>query len=123
MPAHIHSAALHGIDAIPIDVEVEVLSGSTSFTVVGLGDRSIQESRERLTAALTNLWYTPPRKKTIVSLAPASIRKEGSLYDVPIALGFLCANEQVNIDENKLKNMWCAGKLGLGGDIRQQARL
>jgi len=107
MPAHIRSAALNGITAAPVDIEVEVLAGLPSFTVVGLTDKAIQESRERLTAALTNLGYKPPRRKTIVSLAPASLKKEGSRYDLPIALGFLAASGQVeqlpnNIDRKSV---------------------
>lgn len=118
MPATIHSAALYGIEALPVEVEVDVLAGLPSFTVVGLTDKAIQESRERLTAALTNAGYTPPRRKTIVSLAPASVKKEGSLYDAPIALGFLLASGQVKPDANRLVSMWCVGELGLGGSIR-----
>lgn len=117
-PSHIKSAAVHGIDALPIDIEVDVLSGLPSYTVVGLPDKAIQESRERMTAALSNLDYKPPRRKTIVSLAPASLKKEGSLYDVPIALGFLCASDQVNISQTRLDGAWFVGELGLDGTIR-----
>ena len=114
MAAHVQSAALHGIQATPVDVEVEVLAGIPSFTVVGLGDTAVKESRERLTAALTNLGYKPPRRKTIVSLAPASVRKEGSLYDLPITLGFLMASRQVKPRAafNK-ERAWLAGEIGL----------
>ncbi len=118
MPAHIRSAALHGIDALPVDVEVDVLAGLPSFTVVGMADRAIQESRERLTAALSNIGYTPPRRKTIVSLAPASYKKEGSLYDIPIALGFLMASEQIRVPAKHLDNAWFVGELGLDGAVR-----
>ncbi len=117
-PAHIKSAAVHGIEALPVDVEVDVLKGLPSFTVVGLTDRAIQESRERLTAALSNLGYESPRRKTIVSLAPASLKKEGSLYDLPIGLGFLCASGQIQVSAERLKHMWCVGELGLDGTIR-----
>lgn len=118
MPAHLKTAALQGIDAIPIEVEVDVLQGLPSFTVVGLGDKAVQESRERLTAALSNIGYTPPRRKTIVSLAPASLRKEGSLYDVPITLAFLIASGQVKIPAAKLQQAWFVGEVGLDGSIR-----
>ena len=118
MPAHIKSAALQGIDAIGVDVEVEVLSGLPKFTLVGLGDKAIQESRERLTAALSNIGFTPPRRKTIVSLAPASLKKEGSIYDLPIALGFLIASEQINCPAFVLEHSWFTGELGLDGTIR-----
>lgn len=118
MPAHIRSAAVYGIDALPVDVEVDVLQGLPSFTLVGLTDKAIQESRERMIAALTNSGYTPPRRKTIVSLAPASLKKEGSLYDLPITVGFLCASGQVQVDESKLDQSWFVGELALDGAIR-----
>lgn len=118
MPAHLRSAALYGIDAIPIDIEVDLLQGLPSFTVVGLGDKSVQESRERLTAALSNLGYTPPRRKTIVSMAPASLRKEGSLYDVPITLGFLIASRQIKVPTATIEKAWFVGEVALDGSIR-----
>jgi magnesium chelatase family protein len=73
--SRIGSAAIYGIDALPVDVEVNVMPGLPSFTLVGLTDKAIQESRERLTAALSNVSFTPPRRKTIVALAPASLKK------------------------------------------------
>jgi len=115
MPSRIGAAALQGIDAIPVEVEVDVLQGLPSFTLVGLTDKAIQESRERLTAALTNCGFTPPRRKTIVSLAPASLKKEGSLYDLPIALAFLLASKQISA---KPSEAWFIGELGLDGTIR-----
>lgn len=118
MSVCIQSAAVHGIDAIPVDVEVDVLKGLPSFTVVGLTDKAIQESRERLTAALVNIGYKPPRRKTIVSLAPANLKKEGSSFDIPIAVGFLCASKQVRVDITRFTRMWFVGELGLDGTIR-----
>lgn len=126
MSSHIRSAALHGIDATPVEVEVDVLQGLPSFAVVGLTDRAIQESRERLTAALTNVGYEPPRRKTIVSLAPASLKKEGSLYDLPIALGYLLASKQMKINDTSARQLgghpadagWFVGEVGLDGTIR-----
>lgn len=118
MAVSIQSAALRGIDAHPIDVEVEVLAGLPSFHVVGLGDASIKESKERLTAALTNSGYNPPRRKTIVSLAPASLKKEGSLYDLPITLAFLLASKQLELSAEDWHDTWFIGELGLEGSIR-----
>lgn len=118
MHARICSAALRGINALAVEVEVDVLPGLPSFTVVGLTDKAIQESRERLTAALSNMGYKPPRRKTIVSLAPASIKKEGSLYDVPITLGFLVASGQMHLSPGQLEHTWFVGELGLDGAIR-----
>lgn len=119
MPAHLKSAALVGIDAIQVDVEVDVLPGLPSFTIVGLGDTAVKESRERLTAALSNLGYEPPRRKTIVSLAPASFRKEGSLYDLPITLAYLVASKQLDgIATRSFSEGWFVGELGLDGTVR-----
>ncbi len=118
MPAHIKSAALNGIDAIQVDVEVDVLAGLPSFTLVGLGDTAVKESKERLTAALSNIGYTPPRRKTIVSMAPASLKKEGSMYDIPITLGFLIASGQIKVPFKRLENAWFVGELGLDGTVR-----
>lgn len=118
MPSQIRSAALQGIDAMPIDIEVEVLAGLPSFTVVGLGDTAVKESKERMTAALTNIGYKPPRRKTIVSLAPASMKKEGSLYDLAITIGFLQASRQVNFLHSRITDAWFLGELGLDGTVR-----
>lgn len=117
-PARISTAALHGIEAIPVTVEVDVLAGLPSFNVVGLGDTAVKESKERLAAALTNLGYKPPRKKTIVSLAPASLKKEGSMYDVPITLGYLIASDQLRPANLPDQTAWFIGELGLDGSIR-----
>jgi len=118
MPSLTKSAALSGIKAIPVDVEVGVLPGLPSFTVVGLTDKAIQESKERMTSALVNLGYTPPRRKTIVSLAPASLKKEGSLYDLPITIGYLIASQQLAPLNNPIDKAWFVGELGLDGTIR-----
>ncbi len=122
-PAHLKSAALNGIEAVPVSVEVDVLPGLPSFNVVGMGDKAIQESRQRLTAALTNLGYKPPRRKTIVSLAPATLKKEGSLYDLPITVGFLVASGQLEraVVQYLAANrdaVWFAGEVGLDGSLR-----
>jgi magnesium chelatase family protein len=120
MPSRVQSAALSGIEAIPVDIEVNVLPGLPSFIVVGMTDKAIQESKERLTSALVSLNYTPPRRKTIVSLAPASLKKEGSLYDLPITLAYLIASQQIkpNISLDANHRTWFVGELGLDGTIR-----
>ena len=120
MPSRVQSAALSGIEAIPVDIEVNVLPGLPSFTVVGMTDKAIQESKERLTSALVSLNYTPPRRKTIVSLAPASLKKEGSLYDLPITLAYLIASQQIKPTTllSVIHYPWFVGELGLDGTIR-----
>ena len=120
MPARIETAALRGIEATAVEVEVDVLRGLPSFTLVGLTDKAIQESRERMTAALSFLGYDPPQRKTIVSLAPASLKKEGSLYDLPITLGFLVASKQIKWPAGRSSKSegWFVGELGLDGALR-----
>lgn len=115
MPATVRSAAIVGIDAVPVDVEVEELSGLPSVTIVGLPDAAIREARERITAALVNTGLVPPRHRTIVNLAPAHVRKEGSQYDLPIALAFLTATGQLlRTGEESL----VAGALNLDGSLQ-----
>lgn len=118
MPARIETAALRGIEATLVEVEVDVLRGLPSFTLVGLTDKAIQESRERMTAALSFLGYDPPQRKTIVSLAPASLKKEGSMYDLPITLGFLLASKQLKGLAPSAAEGWFLGELGLDGALR-----
>lgn len=115
MPATVRSAAIVGIDAVPVDVEVEELSGLPSVTIVGLPDMAVREARERITAALVNTGLKPPRHRTIVNLQPAHVRKEGSQYDLPIALAFLAATGQLVAD---LRDSLFVGALGLDGSLQ-----
>src|SRR6201990_3125494 len=92
------SAAVYGIDALIVDIEVNLqpvkneVDTSPSFLIVGLPDTAIRESRERIRAAITNSAYFFPFHKTTVNLAPADVREEGASFDLPIALGILGAN-------------------------------
>lgn len=115
MPATVRSAAIVGIDAVPVDVQVEELTGLPSVTIVGLPDAAIREARERITAALQNTGLVPPRHRTIVNLAPADVRKEGSQYDLPIALAFLAATGQVTKIPG---DMLVVGALNLDGSLQ-----
>jgi len=81
-------SALHGIDAISITIEVNISRG-INFSMVGLPDSAVKESQERIHAALENRGYKWPGKKIVINMAPADIRKEGSAYDLPIAIGIL----------------------------------
>lgn len=115
MPATVRSAAIVGIDAVPVDVQVEELQGLPSVTIVGLPDAAVREARERITAALQNTGLVPPRHRTIVNLAPAHVRKEGSQYDLPIALAFLAATGQVlRVPDDML----VVGALNLDGSLQ-----
>jgi magnesium chelatase family protein len=117
MISRILSAALIGIDAYVVEVESN-LEGKTlpGFTTVGLPDSAVKESRERVQAAIRNCGYKFPIKKITVNLAPAHIRKEGSAYDLPIAIGILAANGMVS--ESKLGDHVVLGELALDGTLR-----
>ncbi len=116
MLATVHSSTLLGIDAVPVEVEVDVTSGITRFDLVGLADAAIMESRERVRAAIQNSGYAFPLKHIVVNLAPADIRKAGSMYDLPIALGILGATGQIDVDE--LQGLHVVGELALDGSVR-----
>ena len=95
MLARVFSCAVIGLDGVIIEVEVDTNQGGLPMMIiVGLPDTSVQESRERVQSAIKNSGLEYPRKRITVNLAPASVRKEGPAYDLPIALGVLAANEQ-----------------------------
>src|SRR5688572_8214513 len=107
--------AVHGVDARSILIEVNVGQG-TRFFMSGLPDNALKESQLRIESALKDLKYFMPRKRTVVNLAPADIRKEGSSYDLPIALCILEASEQIHT--NKLEKFIIMGELALDGVLR-----
>src|ERR671914_2436020 len=84
--------SLYGIDALPVEVEVDVSAGLPGFSIVGLPDAAVQEARERVRVAISNSGFKFPTRRVIVNLAPASLRKEGPAFDLPIALGILAAS-------------------------------
>ncbi len=116
MLAKVNSCAIVGLDGALVDVEVDIGNGQPGFTIVGLPDATVQESRERVRAAIknSNLFY-PFNKRIIVNLAPADLRKEGPAYDLPIAVGLLIASEQVQMD---LTRTLIIGELSLDGVVR-----
>lgn len=117
------SAAVYGIDALIVDIEVNLqpvkgeADTSSPVVVVGLPDTAVRESRERIRAAITNSSFFFPFHKTTINLAPADVRKEGASFDLPIALGILGANGDLGNFEN-LKNILSVGELSLDGRIR-----
>ncbi|WP_155298381.1 YifB family Mg chelatase-like AAA ATPase [Deinococcus kurensis] len=119
MLARVRSAALFGVDAVPVEVEVDVSPGLPAFTVVGLPDQSVSEARERVRAAVRNAGLPFPAARITVNLAPADLRKEGPLYDLPIALGVLAAQEVVPL--TALAGTLVAGELALDGSLRPVA--
>ena len=91
MVARVATVAFRGMEAVPVDVQVHMASGIVAFSVVGLGDKAVGESRERVRAALSAIGLALPAKRITVNLAPADLPKEGSHYDLPIAVGLLTA--------------------------------
>ncbi len=115
MVSKIQSSALIGIEASSVLVETSISQGLPSFTIVGLGDIAIQEAKERVRAAIKNSGFTFPPNRLTVNLAPADVKKEGSAYDLPIALGILSSFKKIKINsEEKL----FIGELALDGTLR-----
>ncbi len=118
MVSKVFSAALCGLEAVPIEVEVDISSGLHIFNIVGLPDKAVEESRQRVSAAIKNIGCRPPHKKNqrvIVNLAPADLKKGGPAFDLAIALGFLLASEQINFNSEKIMFL---GELALDGVLR-----
>jgi len=116
MLAKVLSAAVVGIDALPVEVEVDIASqGLPSFTIVGLPDKAVEEAKERVRSAIRNSGADFPARRITVNLAPADLPKEGPAYDLPIALGILIASGQLVTD---IKNALFIGELSLDGRIR-----
>jgi len=116
MLARVCSAAILGIDAYTVDVEVDISNGLPSFATVGLPHGAVREGRERIGAALANAGLQLPLKRITVNLAPADIRKDGSGLDLPIALGVLVASGQ--LPDDGLAGLMVVGEVGLEGDLR-----
>ena len=116
MPATILSAALNGVDAYPVHVEVDTDRQLPSFTVVGLPDSTVRESKERVMAAIRNAGFEWPRRRVTVNLAPAHLRKEGSAFDLPIAVGILAASSQIR--PCRAGRFILVGELSLDGTLR-----
>lgn len=113
--ARVATFAFAGIEAVPVEVQVQLASGLPAFLVVGLADKAVGESRERVRAALTGLGLSLPPKRILVNLAPADLAKEGSHYDLPIALALLAAMDVLPREE--LAGFAALGELGLDGAL------
>lgn len=110
-----YGSAVYGINAQTITIEVNVSRGAKYF-LVGLPDNAVKESQQRITSALDQYGYKMPGKKIVINMAPADIRKEGSYYDLPLALGILAASEQ--IPEANLDKYLIMGELSLDGGLQ-----
>jgi magnesium chelatase family protein len=113
--AKVYSCAVVGLEGLPVEVEVDISQGLPSFLIVGLPDAAVQESKERVRAAVKNSGASFPLKRLTVNLAPADVRKAGPAYDLPIAIGLLLASEQVHGDVDRALFV---GELGLDGALR-----
>jgi len=114
--ARVLSAAVQGIDAYIVKVEIHLDSSLPAYITVGLPDNAVRESRERVSAAIKNSGFLFPPKKITVNLAPASIKKEGAAFDLPVAIGLLTATGQVASSNSK--NIVLLGELALDGSLR-----
>ena len=117
MISFIYSAAICGIEANLIDVEIDISSGLPVFSIVGLPDTAVKESRDRVVSAIKNSGFDFPTKKITVNLAPADIKKEGGSFDLPIALGILAACGNIKLKSSD--KICCIGELSLDGKIRE----
>jgi magnesium chelatase family protein len=116
MLARVFSCAVLGLDGVVIEVEVDTGDGLPGMVIVGLPDAAVQESRERVQAAIKNSGLYYPRKRMTVNLAPAAVRKEGPAYDLPIAVGVLIATGQ--LDPDSVQDSMLVGELSLDGSVR-----
>ena len=113
----IHSGSLHGIDALPIQVEVNTGErGELKWVIVGLPDAAVKESQNRVFSALGNCGFALPISRTTINLAPGNLRKEGPIYDLPIALAIIAATRQADLVHSS--EFLIAGELSLSGKIR-----
>ena len=118
MLSKIKSVSLNGLDEIDVIVEIDISHGLPSFSIVGLPDEAVQESRERVRSAIKNAGFAFPLQRITVNLAPAEVRKAGSVYDLPIAVGILVATGAVH-SKKAVEKFHFAGELSLDGQIRK----
>src|SRR6266480_4940956 len=116
MLAKFYSAAVYGVDAYEVEVEVNDCRGEVKTVVVGLPDTAVKESRDRVTTAVANSGFKWPRGRTTINLAPADIKKEGPSFDLPIALGMVAVAEE--LDTSPFENFSFVGELALDGAVR-----
>src|SRR3712207_5218181 len=116
MLAKIYSAAVYGIDAYEIEIEVNAARGDPKIIIVGLPDTAVKESQDRVTTAISNSGYYWPRGRTTINLAPADIKKEGPSFDLPIAIGMITAAEEFL--SPAFEEYSFVGELALSGAVR-----
>lgn len=117
MLAIINSMSLHGLDGYLVSVQVDVANGMPEWSIVGLPDVSIKEAKDRIRTAIKNIGIEEKSKKIIINLAPADTKKEGTFFDLPIAIGILMANEM--IQKRNLEKFVFIGELSLDGKLNK----
>ena len=117
MLAKVYAGAVYGVDAFPVEIEVNAGHGEPKVVIVGLPDAAVKESTDRVWTALINSGFAPPMGRTTVNLAPADMKKEGPSFDLPIALGMLAATDA--IPKESLENLCVVGELALSGEVRR----
>src|SRR5437660_10199922 len=115
MVQRVTTVAFEGIEALAVDVQVQVAAGLPAFNIVGLPDKAVTEAKERVRAALVASGLAPPARRITVNLAPADLPKAGSHYDLPIALGLMAALAAIPVDA--LAGLTVLGELGLDGSV------
>jgi magnesium chelatase family protein len=117
MAFKINTAAYSGIDGVIVTVEIDISNGLPCFSIVGLPDISVKESKERVRAAIVNSGFDFPVSRITINLAPADLKKDGSQFDLPIAIGILAATRQISLD--KIDEFLFLGELSLSGEIKK----
>ena len=113
------SANLVGLESSPVEIEADLSAGLPSFTIVGLPDATVKEAKERVRAAIKNSGFTFPVGRLTINLAPADVKKEGTAFDLPIALAVLLAGKQLKLEKNILDKSIFIGELALDGSVRR----
>lgn len=116
MLVKVFGSAVYGVEALTITIEVDLAQGTTGYFIVGLPDNAVKESIERILSAIKNTGFERPRTKVVVNMAPADIKKAGSAYDLPIAIGMLAATGQIPAEE--LNQYIIMGELSLDGSVQ-----
>jgi magnesium chelatase family protein len=116
MLAKIYSAAVYGVDAYEVEIEVNSGAGDAGIVIVGLPDAAVKESKDRVKTAIANSGYKWSRYRNTINLAPADIKKEGPSFDLPIALGMIAVTERINC--SSFEDFSFVGELALDGAVR-----
>ncbi len=121
MAIQIMSAAFTGIKGVIVTVEIDITRGLPALNIVGLADISVKESKERVRSAILNSGFDFPVNRITINLAPADLKKEGSLFDLPIAIGILLATKQIIV--NDINDYLFIGELSLSGRLKESKRI